>query len=120
MRTIFLAEGQKHVRDALRIMFEYEPNFKIVGEAGTAESTLAQVCQQLPGAILLDWSLPGLHPQRLLAALRQYCPATLILVTGVRPEQETVARQFEVDGFLLKLLPPDQFIAALTEALANC
>jgi DNA-binding NarL/FixJ family response regulator len=117
MRTIFLAEGQKHVRDALRLMFEHQSDFEIIGEASSAESTLAQVCRKPPDAILLDWGLPGIHPQRLLAALRQCAPTTLILVTSVRQEAETVARQFGVDAFLLKLLPPDQFMADFISAL---
>ena len=42
MKTIFLAEGEKHVREALRLMLEHQPILKIVGEASTAESTLAK------------------------------------------------------------------------------
>jgi len=117
MKTIFLAEGENHVRAALRLMLEHQPNIRIKGEAGTAESTLAQVCTQPPDVILLDWNLPGLHPQRLLAALRQCCPATLILATSVKPEQERIAVKLGADAFLLKQLPPDQFIAALTAAI---
>jgi DNA-binding NarL/FixJ family response regulator len=98
-------------------MFEHQPDFEIIGEASNAESTLAQVCQQSPDAMLLDWSLPGIHPQRLLAALRQCTPATLILATSVRQEHETVARQFGVDAFLSKQLPPDQFMAEFASAL---
>lgn len=117
MKTIFLAEGQKHVQDALRVRLENQPEFEIIGEASTAESTLAQVCQQPPDAILLDWDLPGLHPQRLLTALRQCCPDTLILATIVRPEQEIVARQFSVEAVLSKQLPPEQFLAGLVSAM---
>ena len=117
MKTIFLAEGEKHVREALLLMLEHQPDFMIVGEANTAESTLAKVCQKLPDVILLDWNLPGLHPQRLLAALRQCCPDTLILATSVRPEQESAAIQLGANGFLLKQLAPDQFILALNSAV---
>ena len=100
MKTIFLAEGEKHVRDALRLMLEHQSNFAIVGEASTAEITLAQVCQLPPDVILLDWNLPGLHPQRLFSALRQCCPETLILATSVKPEQESIAMIFGADAFL--------------------
>ncbi len=30
MKTIFLAEGEKHVREALRLMLEHQPDFRIV------------------------------------------------------------------------------------------
>ena len=65
MKTIFLAEGEKHVREALRLVLELHPDLTVVGEAGTAENALAQICQHPPDIVLLDWTLPGLHPQRL-------------------------------------------------------
>lgn len=117
MKTIFLAEGEKHVREALRLMLEHQTDFENVGEASTAENTLAQVCQLPPDVILLDWNLPGLHPQRLFSALRQCCPETLILATSVKPEQESIAMKFGADAFLLKQLPPDQFVSALITAV---
>jgi DNA-binding NarL/FixJ family response regulator len=119
MKTIFLAEGEKHVREALLLMLEHQPDFMIVGEARTAESTLAKVCQKLPDVILLDWNLPGLHPQRMLAALHQCCPETLILATSVRPEQKSVATQLGTNGFLLKQLTPDQFMTTLISAVSQ-
>jgi DNA-binding NarL/FixJ family response regulator len=115
--SIFLAEGEKHVRKALHLMLEHQGNFVIVGEADHAESLLAQVCQQPPDVILLDLNLPGLHPQRLLTTLHQYCPVTRILASSVRPEQEKTARELGVDAFLLKQLPPDQFFQVLVSAL---
>jgi len=117
MKTIFLAEGEKHVREALKLMLGTHSIFEIVGEAGTAENTLAKVCQNPPDVILLDWNLPGLHPQRLLTALRQCCPETLILAISVKPEQESIAIKYDADAFLLKQLPPDQFISALITAV---
>jgi len=117
MKTIFLAEGEKHVRDALRLILEHQSDFAIMGEASTAENTLAKVCQLPPDVILLDWNLPGLHHQRLLSALRQCCPETLILATSVRPEQEEAAINLGANAFLLKQLPPDQFMAMLLAAV---
>lgn len=119
MKTIFLADSEKHVRSALSLMLEHQGAFAIVGEANHAESLLAQVCQQPPDVILLDWNLPGLHPQRLLTTLRQYCPSTIILASSVRPEQEKTARELGIDAFLLKQLPPEQFFSELTSAINN-
>ena len=112
-KTIFLAEGEKHIREALHLMLEHQPNFEIAGEADTAESLLAQVCLQPPDLILLDWNLPGLHPQRLLPALRQYCPETIILATSVKPEQKKIIQEYKLDGFVSKQLPPEEFLTTI-------
>lgn len=119
MKTIFLAEGEKHVRSALRLLLENQFGFVISGEARTAESAVAKICQKPPDVILLDWQLPGLHPQRLIAALRLCTPQTLILATSVKPEQAEIALQSGVDGFLSKQLPPDQFCEALSHAIEH-
>ena len=113
MKTIFLAEGEKHVREALRLLFEHQSDFEVMGEASSGESTLANVCINPPDVLLLDWHLPGLYPQRMISALRECSPKMLILATSVQPEQEKTSHQFEVDGFLLKQLPPDQYLAYL-------
>jgi DNA-binding NarL/FixJ family response regulator len=119
MKTIFLAESENHVREALHLMLDQRLEFIVGGEASTAESTLAQVCQHPPDVVLLDWGLPGLHPQRLLNALRQCYPHMLIIATSVRPELERVALDLGVDGFLLKQLPPDQYVAQLLDTMAQ-
>jgi DNA-binding NarL/FixJ family response regulator len=116
-RSIFLAESEKHVREALRLILEHHAGFMVIGEANHAESLLAQVCQHPPDVILLDWNLPGLHHQRLTAVLRKHCPTTRILATSVRPEHAKTAFEFGVDAFLLKQLLPDQFLTKLEEAL---
>ena len=116
-RSVFIAEGEIHVRDALRLMFENQNGFVILGEAGHAESLIAQVCQKPPDLLLLDWNLPGSHHPRLVRTLRDYCPTTCILVTSVQPEQSRNALELGVDGFLLKQLPPDQFFKVLVAAL---
>jgi two-component system response regulator DesR len=119
MKTIFLAESENHVREALCLMFDHKSEFSIVGEASTPESTLAQVCQQPPDIVLLDWTLPGLHPQRLLAAMKQCCTQMLIIATSVRPELERAALDMGADGFLLKQLPPDQYFISLSEIITT-
>lgn len=117
MKSIFIAEGENHVRDALRLLIEFQPELQVVGEADHAESLLAQVCANPPDIILLDWNLPGIHHGRLIRTLREHCPATQILATSVKSEQEDMVGLYDIDGFLLKQLPPDQFITALFTAV---
>lgn len=119
MRSMFLADGEKHVRDALRLMLEHQADFVIVGEAGDAEGLLAQVCQRPPDVILLDWNLPGIHHQRMIRTLQDHCPSTRLVVTSVKPEQEKIAREYKIDGFLSKQIPPESFLSALIEIAAN-
>jgi DNA-binding NarL/FixJ family response regulator len=116
--SIFIAEGETHVRNALRLMLTFQEGFVITGQANTGESTLAQVCQNPPDVILLDWNLPGVNHQRLIHTLRAHCAQTRLVATSVKPEHELAAHQVGTDAFISKQLPPDEFLAALRKFLA--
>lgn len=119
MKTVLLAESEKHVLDALRLAMEQQSEIKVAGEARSAESLLAQVCQHAPDVILLDWSLPGLHPQRLIRALRECCPAATLVALSVKPEDEKTAKEHGLDGFISKQLSAESFIAALNQIFSR-
>ena len=114
---IFIAESQFHVRHALRLLLEQDKKHEVSGEAADPESLLAQVCTDPPELILLDWSLPGLRPHYLLRTLKHYCPTTPVLATSVNPENACKALASGADGFILKSLPPDEFLQAIYETV---
>ena len=113
MKSIFVAESENHVRAALSLLIENQPDMQLAGAVYDTESLLAQVCQQSPDVILLDWNLPGIHPRRLIRTLRECCPVTILVATSVKPEHEQVTREWGVDGFLSKQLTPELFVSAL-------
>lgn len=119
MITVFLAEGEKHVQEALRLALEQQAGFEIAGEARSAESLLAHVCRLSPDVILLDWNLPGFHPQRLIPTLRECCPSTKLAALSIKPEHEKPAHEFGMDGFISMQLSPESFLASLKAILAK-
>jgi DNA-binding NarL/FixJ family response regulator len=112
--TIFLAEGQNHVRQAIRLNLDQQIGYRISGTANHAESLLAQIGQTRPDVLLLDWVLPGMNPQRLLPALRKFCPGTRVIATVSRQEIGEIALNYGVDAYILKALQPDEFALSLT------
>ena len=117
-KTVFIAEGEKHVLKALQLSLATQTDYVILGEAGHAESLLAQVCVQPPDVILLDWNLQGINHQRLIQTLRKHCPAAVLVATSVKPEHKKSAEEFEMDGFLSKQGSPDEFMDEL-KAITN-
>ena len=115
VKTIFLAEGENHVRAALRLQIGLLTEYQISGEADHTEGLLAQVCQQPPDIILLDWHLPGINPHRLIQTLRKHCPDTILAATSVKPEDQKSAISYGIDVFLSKQHSPAGFIARLKE-----
>ena len=102
----------------LRLMVEHQENFKILGEARSAESLLARACQLSLDLILLDWNLPGFIPQRLIPALRECCPSTK-LVLFIDSRAEKTAMDYGLDGFLSKELSSESFILSLNTIIEH-
>lgn len=119
VKTIFLAEGEKHVLEALRLLLEQQKDMIIAGQAHSAESLLAQVCQKAPDMILLDWTLPGLHPQRLIRTLRECCPDARLVAMSVKPEHEKAAQEYGLDGFISKQISGETFASSLKDILSR-
>jgi len=110
---VFLADGETHVRQALRLSLDHLQGISVSGEARGAESLLAQIGQDPPDVLLLDWELPGMYPQRMLPVIRRFCPETKVLATVLQSKQGKLALAHGVDTYLLKGSSPDDFVKAL-------
>lgn len=119
MKTIFLAEGERHVLDALRLVLAEQSDIEILGAAQSAEILLTRVCKNAPDIILLDWNLPGIHHRRLVAALRACCPAAQLIAFSVKPEHEGPAQALGLDGFISKQVSAESFMASLNHFIAK-
>ena len=119
MKTIFLAEGERHVLDALRLLLEEQGNFEILGEAQSTNILLTQASKAEPDAILFDWNLPGLHPQRFIQALRECWPNTKLVVMSVKPEHKGVAQEYGLVGFISKQISAEAFVTLLNTILSR-
>jgi DNA-binding NarL/FixJ family response regulator len=114
---VFLADGENHVRRAMHLSLDHLPGVIVSGEAQDAEHTLAQISQDSPDVVLLDWQLPGMCPQRMLPVLRKFCPETKILATVLQPQAGQLALTYGFDAYLLKGLSPDEFVKSLKNHL---
>jgi two-component system, NarL family, response regulator NreC len=56
---IAVADDHAVVREGLRTLLGAQPGFEVVGEAGTAEETLACVRSTAPDVLTLDLAMPG-------------------------------------------------------------
>ena len=114
---VFLADGENHVRRAMHLSLDHLPGVIVSGEAQDAENALAKIIQDPPDVLLLDWHLPGMHPQRMLPVLRKFCPQAKVLATVLQPKSGQLAMAYGFDAYLLKGLPPDEFVNSLTTHL---
>jgi two-component system response regulator EvgA len=112
VHSVFLADDDLNVRQALRLLLE-QAGFEIAGETVDAKGMFAQVSASPPEIILIDWELPGLKAQEGICALRTYCPGTKIIALSVRPEAQHLALAAGVDGFASKGNSSDALLSIL-------
>jgi DNA-binding NarL/FixJ family response regulator len=107
---ILVADDDVHVRSALRLLLEQEPDVQVVGESTAAETLVDEIGRCDARVVLLDWELPGLRTNGLLPRLRAL--VRTIAMSG-RPEQRSEAMRSGVDAFVCKGDAPETLLAAV-------
>jgi DNA-binding NarL/FixJ family response regulator len=112
MRTI-LADGEPTVRSALRVLLTQDLDMQVVGEADTAEALLRQVRLHEPRLLVVAWNLVAANAGSALSGLRLASPGLRIVVLGLRPETRQVALAAGADGFISKVVAPEDVVRVL-------
>jgi DNA-binding NarL/FixJ family response regulator len=95
---ILLADDHAVLRAGLKALLDTEPDFEVVGEAGTGEEALDQAKALQPDIVVMDLSMPGaggLEATRQISALDQ---GTRVLVLTMHAEEEFLLPVLEAGG----------------------
>ncbi|MGK5685037.1 response regulator transcription factor [Actinoplanes sp. URMC 104] len=121
MTRIVLADDEAMIRAGLRMLLEAQSDLQVVGEAADGLDAVQVVRRTRPDVVLIDIRMPRLDgieaARRIIAEL----PATKVLVLTTFDEDEHVqaAVRAGVNGFLLKVSPPEQLLAAVRAVAAG-
>ncbi|HSA62045.1 MAG TPA: response regulator transcription factor [Nitrospiraceae bacterium] len=101
---IVIVDDHQLVRTGLRSVLECEPDFEVVGEAGTAADAVQAICKLRPEVVLLDIRLPDRSGLEVCRDIRSRCPNARVVMltsvgTGEAAEQTVLAG---ASSFLLK------------------
>ncbi len=115
MIRVALADDQAMIRAGLRMVLETEPDLQVVAEAADGADALAVTRRTQPDVVLLDIAMPrldGLAAARQIAALPA-APRIIMLTTFDSDDNLYSALRAGASGFLLKVSPPEQLVAAI-------
>ena len=112
---ILVADEQRQVRFALRVLLERHSGYRVIAEATDAQGLLAQAQVACPDVVLLSWELPGKDEIDLLSALRQCCPNLVVIALSGRLGADQAALEAGADAFVSKGKPPEQLMAAISQ-----
>lgn len=117
--TILLADDHVVLRSGLRLLLETQPDFRVVGEAGSGLETLDLAEKLQPDLILLDLSLPQLGGLEALPLLRKAAPETRILILTMHEDVHYLRAALKngAMGYVLKKAADAELISAIRAVL---
>lgn len=122
---ILIADDQREVRSALRLVLEQQSEDCSISEAKDRESLLTEAARVTPDIIIVDAELEGIvlknNPQdersfqNAVTDLRSLCPDAKLVALTSRPDLRKVAEKCRVDALISKADPPE----ALLDVIRN-
>jgi two-component system, LytTR family, response regulator len=112
--SVVIVDDEPLARQKLRRLFEADPTFQVVGEAGDGEGALRVIGAARPALVCLDIRMPGLSG---LDVLRKLEPRPLAVIFTTAYDQYAVsAFELAAVDYLLKPFSRDRFLAAVERA----
>jgi DNA-binding NarL/FixJ family response regulator len=121
MVRVVIADDQTLLRGSFRALIDSEPEFAVVGEAGTGREAVDVAARERPDLVLMDVRMPemdGIEATRLVCAAR---PETRVLILTMFDLDAYVyaALRAGASGFLLKDARPGDLLAAVRTVAAG-
>jgi DNA-binding NarL/FixJ family response regulator len=121
MIRILLADDHPVVRDGLAAMLATQPDFEVVGEAGTGAEAVTEAARLRPDVVLMDLEMPILDGIEAIRRLREADPAVQVVVLTAFDTDERIvgALQAGAQGYLLKGAPRAEIFEAIRTVSAG-
>jgi DNA-binding NarL/FixJ family response regulator len=120
---VLLVDDQQLVRTGFRMILADEPDIEVVGEAANGQEAVEAAARLRPDVLVMDIRMPVMDgveaTRRLAAAGGDIGPRILVLTTFDADENVVHALRAGASGFLLKDVPPDDFVRALRTVAAG-
>jgi DNA-binding NarL/FixJ family response regulator len=115
---LLVVDDHPVVRDGLTGMFDPEPGFEVVGEAGDGAQAVRMAEALRPDVILMDLRMPGTDGLAAITELaRRGIPARVLVLTTYDTDADVLpAIEAGATGYLLKDAPPAELVRAVRAA----
>lgn len=102
--TVYFVDDHTILREGLVLIFQSNPDFQILGQAGTAENAFPEILKLKPNLLVLDISLPGKSGLELASEIRSSLPLTKIILLSRHDQFEYIqkAKRIGVHAYVLK------------------
>ncbi|MFK4689157.1 response regulator [Streptomyces pristinaespiralis] len=113
---VALADDERMVRTALRVILDAEPDLEVVGEAATGAEAVSVVQQLRPDVVLMDVRMPeidGIRATEQILSTMDEPPRIVVVTTFENDSYVYDALRAGAAGFLLKRAGADELVQAV-------
>jgi len=120
--SVLLVEDDRSLRGLLRLIFDAEDDFDVVGETGDGREAVALARHHRPDLVLLDLAMPGMGGLEALPLIRSAAPGSIVAVlSGLdNADLAELSRRKGASAYVMKGLDPtllcDQLRPLFTQA----
>lgn len=113
--TILIVDDHAMVRKGLRMTLEAQPDFSVVGEAGTVQEAIEVAARVRPQIITLDLTMPGPSGVASVERLRAAAPSARIIVVTMHDDPAYVRSAIALGaaGYVNKSAADTELISAI-------
>jgi DNA-binding NarL/FixJ family response regulator len=117
--TLLLVDDHPIIRQGLRHLFEGEPEFRVVGEAGDGVEALQLIERLKPNILVVDMMMPGLNGLEVLRQIKKISPTTRSIVLSMQSADAYVIEALKngAAGYVLKDTGPSELVNAVREVI---
>jgi two-component system response regulator NreC len=112
---VLVCDDHVVVRAGLRLIFEKEKDFQIVGEAENAQQAIEQAVRHKPDLVLMDISMPGEKGFEAIPRLHRMLPGVRVLILTVHDDDAYFFQSLQAGaaGYILKGASASELLAAV-------
>src|SRR5262245_46817642 len=116
---IVIADDHRLMLSALRLAFETDPAFEVVGEASDGSQVLPVVGASRPDIVLLDLKMTRMDGLSCFERLQRRFPGIRAVILSAVDDEEVVRAAFRrgAAAFILKRIDPADLPGALRQAM---
>lgn len=112
---VLLVDDHEVVRAGLKAMLRGNPEFSVVGEAGTGEAAVREVLRTKPDLVVMDVRMPDMSGIEACREIRSHLPATnVLMITSYSDDRAVMAALLAgAGGFMLKEVRSSDLVEAM-------